>query len=87
MSDEARWDDMQQLSTPLQKTIARIWEEVLGIDGITATDDFFELGGHSLLAVQVMARIHEETGGPVLGVRSLIEAPTVAELARVVETG
>ncbi|MFE7580053.1 phosphopantetheine-binding protein [Streptomyces gardneri] len=85
MSDEVRWDDESALSTPMQKTVARIWEEVLGIEEITSTDDFFELGGHSLLAVQVMARIHEETGGQALGVRTLIESPTVAELARAVE--
>jgi acyl carrier protein len=85
MNDEAGEEDARLPFTPMEKAVAQIWEEILGIDGIAATDDFFELGGHSLLAVQIMARIHEETGGTELPVRLLIQAPTVAELARAVE--
>src|SRR5690606_38662904 len=43
-------------ATPTEQTLAGVWGEVLGRDGIGADDDFFSLGGHSLLAVQVVAR-------------------------------
>jgi acyl transferase domain-containing protein/SAM-dependent methyltransferase/acyl carrier protein len=46
----------------LQSMIVQIWEELLGIDGIGATDDFFELGGDSLLALRFLSRLRDETG-------------------------
>ncbi len=48
----------------LKQTIAAIWQEVLGVAAVAATDDFFALGGHSVLAIQVEARM-EELGLPV----------------------
>ncbi|MGD2113803.1 MAG: amino acid adenylation domain-containing protein [Acidobacteriota bacterium] len=70
--------------TPLEEMIAGVWEELLGIDRAGVHDDFFELGGHSLLATQLLARLRRvfEVEIPL---RSLFDAPTVAELARTVE--
>ena len=44
----------------IDKELARIWEELLGIKPIGIIDDFFELGGHSLLATQVLSRIEHK---------------------------
>ncbi|MFF4081528.1 phosphopantetheine-binding protein [Streptomyces sp. NPDC087218] len=85
MSGEAYGNDGTDPSTRTEKMVAHIWQEVLEIEEITVSDNFFELGGHSLLAVQVMAMISEEIDVPELPVRVLIEAPTVAELARAID--
>lgn len=47
--------------TEIEKLIAQIWSEFLGVESIGTDDDFFELGGHSLIAVQVMIRLEKET--------------------------
>jgi len=63
----------------LRLTVA--WADILGIDTIGVEDDFFELGGDSLAAEVAMAALQEEFGLD-LPTSVLLEAPTVAELAR-----
>jgi amino acid adenylation domain-containing protein len=67
--------------TPTEKTLAKIWAEVLEIEQVGIHDNFFfDLGGNSLLATQVMSRIRE-TFQVELPLRHLFETPTVAHLA------
>ncbi len=64
-----------------EMALARLWEELLGIDPVGVHDSFFELGGQSLLAVRLLARI-ERGLGVRLSLADLLQAPTVAGLAR-----
>jgi acetoacetyl-CoA synthetase len=66
-----------------EKVLA-IWESVLGVQGIAADDDFFDLGGTSLQAVRVFTAIRERLGVD-LPLSAMIEAPTVAGLAGLVD--
>jgi acyl transferase domain-containing protein/acyl carrier protein len=67
-----------------EKTVAGVWELLLGVTPIGVYDKFFELGGHSLLAIQLLARLREifELDLPV---QRIFEAPTVAELSESIE--
>jgi amino acid adenylation domain-containing protein len=65
--------------TPVEEMMARIWAEVLGLERVGVHDNFFELGGHSLLATQVISRLCD-VFQVELPIRSLFEAPTVADL-------
>jgi acyl carrier protein len=71
--------------TELERTVAGIWQNLLGIQPIGLHDNFFELGGHSLLATQVVSRLRDVLRVE-LPLRSLFEATTVAELAEQLET-
>lgn len=46
--------------TKLERGLAAIWCELLGLDEVGTDEDFFDLGGHSLLAVQLLSRIHRD---------------------------
>jgi amino acid adenylation domain-containing protein len=67
-----------------EEQITRIWEQALGSAPIGVHDNFFRLGGHSLLATQVVARVSNIFNVDV-PLRSLFEAPTIAEMAETVE--
>jgi aryl carrier-like protein len=69
--------------TEVEREIAEIWQELLGLEQVGATDDFFALGGHSLLATQMITRVRRQHGSVPL--RALFAAPTVAALAEVIE--
>ncbi len=71
----------------VEETLVRIWEEVLGMRGITKIgihDNFFEIGGHSLKAVQVVNAAAKELQCD-LALGQLFRHPTVAGLAAVIE--
>jgi amino acid adenylation domain-containing protein len=64
--------------------LCEIFCQVLGIQQVGINDNFFRLGGHSLLAAQAAARI-KETFGVGLELRTFLESPTVAALAKHIE--
>lgn len=70
--------------TAVEKTLAGIWAEILGVNKIGANDNFFDLGGHSLLATRLFVRIRD-TFGLELPLRLLFKAPTIADLAKQIE--
>jgi amino acid adenylation domain-containing protein len=72
--------------TPVEKALAEIWQELLGIERVGIDDNFFDLGGHSLLAVRLFAEI-ERTFERRLPISTLIQAPTVGKLAEILERG
>jgi acyl carrier protein len=69
--------------TPMERKLAAIWSEVLGLDRVGIHDHFFELGGHSLLVIQVHSRVREELGMD-LSLRRFFELPTIAALAEAI---
>lgn len=64
----------------VEQTIAKIWQDILGVKQVGIHDNFFELGGHSLLATQVISQMRK-IFQVELPLRHLFEAPTVADQA------
>jgi tyrocidine synthetase III len=43
-----------------EERLAAIWQDILGKQNISVTDNFFEIGGHSLKATRLASQIHKE---------------------------
>jgi len=64
----------------VERTLARLWGDVLGIERVGRDDNFFELGGDSLRLLTVHEKIRERFGAD-LPVLDLFRYPTVRALA------
>jgi acyl-coenzyme A synthetase/AMP-(fatty) acid ligase/acyl carrier protein len=64
---------------PLERQLAAIWAELLGVDRVGLQDNFFALGGHSMLVIQLLARIRAELGIE-LNIRDVFENASLGQL-------
>ncbi|WP_420226763.1 amino acid adenylation domain-containing protein [Pigmentiphaga litoralis] len=64
----------------MEADLVRMWELVLGVEGVGRDDNFFNLGGHSLSILKLRARVQEQLS-LVLPLATYFENPTPASLA------
>jgi len=64
----------------VERELAAMWKEMLGVQRISITDDFFDLGGQSLIAVRLLNRICKHFAVE-LPLSVLFQAPTIAATA------
>jgi non-ribosomal peptide synthase protein (TIGR01720 family) len=67
--------------TPVEKLLAQIWAEVLGLERVGIHDNFFELGGDSILSIQIISRANR--AGARLAGKHIFQYQTIAELAQI----
>jgi pyochelin synthetase len=75
----------------LETTLAELWAEILKVEWVGRNDDFFALGGNSLLSTQLVAELRArvpQAAGMFFDtlVRQLLPEPTVAAMARYLES-
>jgi len=71
-------------NSPTQQALSQIWASLLNRPSVGMQDNFFDLGGHSILAMRLVFEVRQ-TLGKAIAVTDLFAAPTVAELAAVID--
>ncbi|MEM0942120.1 MAG: amino acid adenylation domain-containing protein, partial [Bacteroidota bacterium] len=66
--------------TELEVQLARIWQDLLGVEKVGIYDNFFELGGHSLLIIKLISSVNKLLNAHVK-IALLFAHPTLAEFA------
>ncbi|MCP2731317.1 amino acid adenylation domain-containing protein, partial [Symplocastrum sp. BBK-W-15] len=72
-------------STDIEKELARIWSEVLGVEQVGISDNFFQLGGDSILIAQVINRVRQ-TLQIELFFLDFFETPTILGIAQIIKS-
>jgi len=72
-------------ATDLQREIATVWAQVLGIEQIGLYDNLFELGGNSLIALRIISRL-KRSRNIELPLVALFESPTVFALSHAISS-
>lgn len=67
----------------IERHLASVWEQLLAVDRVGATDDFFALGGNSLLGFRMQRRILRDLG-VTLDVKEILETGRLSGLADLV---
>jgi amino acid adenylation domain-containing protein len=72
-------------STAVEKLLASVWKEMLGIESVGVRESFFELGGNSILTVRLAKRLRKEFGYEI-SLRDIFRNPTIEMLALIIES-
>jgi len=64
----------------IEKALAEIWKQLLGVTEVGVDDNFFDLGGDSLLLMRLQLLVQEKFHAE-LAVAEMFEFPTIATLA------
>ncbi|MFD7769403.1 amino acid adenylation domain-containing protein [Streptomyces sp. NPDC059787] len=65
--------------TAQERALARVWEEVLGVEALGVDDNFFEIGGDSISWLRIISRCAAQ--GIALTARDVFQHQTLRELA------
>ena len=67
--------------TELEKSIVKVWSEVLKIKQIGLNDNFFELGGDSIKSLQIVSKLRKN--GINFSPKDFLKHPTILELMEI----
>ncbi|WP_051541402.1 non-ribosomal peptide synthetase [Caldalkalibacillus mannanilyticus] len=70
--------------TEVERTLATLWQQLLGIPKVGINDHFFALGGDSIKLIQISSRLYQV--GYKLEMKHLFKYPTIAKLSPFVQT-
>ena len=70
--------------TDIERTLAAMWQDLLGVADVGIDDSFFDLGGHSLIAVRLFAQV-KKAYRIDLPISVLFEAPSIRKIAALLE--
>jgi amino acid adenylation domain-containing protein len=72
--------------TEIERALAAIWRDLLGLEAVSVTANFFDLGGHSLMAARMVSRVNDAFGRQT-PLSEFFAEPTIRRLAQTIDDG
>ncbi len=70
--------------TVVEKSLCEIWQDLLGIEQVSLTDNFFHLGGDSLLATKLITRIQKVLKVKV-SIKDIFSCENIMTMSEIIE--
>ncbi|WP_158078661.1 non-ribosomal peptide synthetase, partial [Clostridium puniceum] len=71
--------EYEEARNKIEECLVKVWEEVLGIEGIGISHNYYELGGDSIKSIQIVSRLQKYDIS--LQVKDIMENPTIKQLS------
>jgi len=65
----------------IEKILCKVWEEVLGVESVSISDNFFRLGGDSIMTIQVLSKARSR--GITFNLKDIFDYPQILLLSKV----
>ncbi|MEE4184293.1 MAG: phosphopantetheine-binding protein, partial [Gammaproteobacteria bacterium] len=75
--------DFEAPRDDIEKSLAELWGNLLGVEGVGIHDSFFDLGGHSLIAVRLFNEISDRYDID-MPMSVLLQSPDIARLGELI---
>ncbi|GCE15705.1 non-ribosomal peptide synthetase [Tengunoibacter tsumagoiensis] len=79
----ARAENIVKPRTPLERTLAQLWAQVLKLEQVGIHNNFFEIGGDSIRCIQIVSRLRDL--GVEIPISYMFQYQTISELATMIE--
>jgi amino acid adenylation domain-containing protein len=86
LSDLMEATDTAPPSSDIEKRLAELWQQVLGLDDVQVNISFFGLGGDSVSMVQLLAEIKAQFGHEI-PYQKFVQYSSIAEVAEIIGGG
>jgi amino acid adenylation domain-containing protein len=81
---EKKSDDYEPPANDIEKILAGLWSDILGIRDISVNAHFFKLGGNSLNIMTLVTKVHKEFDVRI-SLAEIFDNPSIREQAKVIE--
>ncbi|URZ03767.1 non-ribosomal peptide synthetase [Clostridium felsineum] len=71
-------DKYESPRNKIEEILVKVWEEVLGIEGIGIDHNYYELGGDSIKSIQIVSRLHKYIK---ITIKDIMQYPTIRDLS------
>jgi len=67
----------------IQEILAKVWQEVLGLEKVGINDSFFNIGGDSIKVIQISSKLRQV--GLRMEIKDIFEHPTIKKLEKYIK--
>ena len=86
INKDVRRNNYEKAKSETEKSLVKIWGDILNFKRIGVKDNFFDIGGHSLLVTEMLTKVCEKFKSlSNVDIQCFLENPTIFSLAKTID--